>query len=287
MSNRPDNTPTPASDPGKEALARARAARAVLREQQALKEQRRQQAQIRRRLLLKNTARRTCCVYTLLNVLYFFIYFAVIYPIKGQPFADMIRGGTSIVGHAVFFAASLLSAFVYSLVLYKKPEKKQHPILAYFTSSSIWFTAVMAVCIAAHGIYLDMLYNQYAVTLSGIFLGPSFLLTSGVLLLSLCLPAVNRIYHAERMPLAIRAILHLFCVVMLIVLCIQCIAHGFATAADLLIFLVIFAVLYAFICVFCFAARSSIRREENEAEEYVSMFKNTPGKASEDNQKSN
>ncbi len=287
MSNRPDNTPTSAPDPGKEALARARAARAVLREQQALKEQRRLQAQIRRRLLLKNTAQRTCIVYTVLNVLYFILYFAVIYPIKGQPFADMIRGGTSIIGHAVFFAASLLSAFVYSLVLYKKPEKKQHPIPSYFSSSSIWFTAVMAVCIAAHGIYLDMLYNQYAVTLSGIFLGPSFLLTFGVMLLALCLPAANRIYRAERMPLALRVILHLFCVITLIVLCIQCIAHGFATAADLLIFLVIFAVLYTFICVFWFAAKSSIRREENDAEEYVSMFKKTPGKASDDNIESN
>ena len=38
MSNRPDLTPNPSSDPGKEALARARAARAVLREQEQIKE---------------------------------------------------------------------------------------------------------------------------------------------------------------------------------------------------------------------------------------------------------
>lgn len=283
MSNHPETTPNPSSDPGKEALARARAARAVLREQQLLKEQRQREKQMRRRLLLKNTAQRTCNVYTVLNILYFFIYFAVIYPIKDQPFSDMIRGGTSIAGHAVFFAASFLSAFVYSLVLYKKPEKKQKPILVYFNSSCIWFTAVMAVCIAAHGIYLDMLYNQYAVTQSGIFLGPSFLLTFGALLFALSLTAVNKIYRVEHMPLAIRAILHLVCVIILIALCFQTIAHGFATSADLLIFLVIFAVLYAFVCIFCFATKNSIRREENDAEEYESMFQKTPGKASDTN----
>ncbi len=280
MSNRPDTTPTPPSDPGKEALARAKAARAVLREQQERKEQQQKESLLRRRLLMKNTAYRTCIVYTALNILYFFVYIAVIYPIKEQPFADMIRGGTSIAGHAVFFAASVLTAFVYSLVLYRRTQTTPHALLAYLYRSCAWFTAVMAVCIAAHGIYLDMLYNPYNVTQSAIFLGPSFLLTFGALLFSLCLTAANRIYRNARMPLAIRAILHLFCVIILIVLCFQLLAHGFATSADLLIFLVVFAVLYSFICVFCFAAKSSIRREENDAEEYESMFKKTPGKAS-------
>lgn len=275
MSNRPDTTPNPPSDPGKEALARARAARAVLREQQEQKERRQQETQQRRRLLLKNTARRTCTVYTVLNLLYFLIYIAVIFPIKGQPFADMILGGTSIAGHAVFLAASALTAFVYSLILYRRPQREPHPIPAYLFRSCIWFTAVMWVCIAAHGIYLDMLYNPYDVTESAIFLGPSFLLTFSVLLFSLGLTAVNRIYRAERMPIAIRAILHLVCVIVLIAVCFQVIVRGFATAADLLIFLVIFSVLYAFVCVFCFATRSSIRREENDAEEYESMFQKT------------
>ena len=282
MSNRPDLTPNPTPDPGKEALARARAARAVLREQEQIREQRRQESQVRRRRLFKNTARRTCTIYAALNILYFLVYIAVIYPIKEQPFSEMILGGTSITGHAVFFAASLLSAFVYSLVLYRRQEKAAHPICTYLNQSSIWFTAVMAVCLAAHGIYLDMLYNQYNVTQSAIFLGPSFLLTFAVLLFSLCLTVANRIYHRDRLPLAIRAILHLLCVTLLIVLCIQTIAHGFATSADLLIFLVIFAVLYAFVCIFVFVTKGSIRREENEAEEYVSMFKKTPGKASDE-----
>ncbi len=280
MSNRPDLTPNPSSDPGKEALARARAARAVLREQEQIKEQRQLESQMRRRQLFKNTARRTCMIYTALNLIYFIVYIAVIYPIKEQPFSEMILGGTSITGHAVFFASSLLSAFVYSLVLYRRQEKAPHSVIDYLSQSCIWFTAVMALCLASHGIYLDMLYNPYNVTQSAIFLGPSFLLTFSTLLFSLCLTAVNRIYRAERMPIAIRAILHLVCVIVLIALCFQLIVHGFATAADLLIFLVIFTVFYAFVCIFVFAAKGSIRREENEAEEYESMFKKTPGKAS-------
>ena len=284
MSNRPDLTPNPSPDPGKEALARARAARAVLREQEQIKEQRQQEAEARRRRLFKNTARRTCMIYAALNLIYFLVYIAVIYPIKEQPFPEMILGGTSITGHAVFFASSLLSAFVYSLVLYRRQERAPHPVIAYLAHSSIWFTAVMALCLASHGIYLDMLYNPYNVTQSAIFLGPSFLLTFAVLLFSLGLAFVNRIYQSERLPLAIRAILHLLCVILLIVFCIQLIAHGFASSSDLLIFLAVFAVLYAFVCIFVFSAKGSIRREENEAEEYVSMFKKAPEKPADSEQ---
>lgn len=284
MSNRPDITPNPSSDPGKEALARARAARAVLREQEQIKEQKQQESLVRRRLLLKNTATRTCTLYTVLNILYFFIYIAVIYPIKDQPFSDMIRGGTSIVGHAVFFTASLLTAFVYSIVLYRRQEKKPHPVSTYLNQSCIWFTVSMALCLASHGIYLDMLYNPYAVTDAAIFLGPSFLLTFAVLLFSLGLTAANQIYRLERIPLAIRPLLHLIAVCTLMSVCIQAIAHGFSTNADFLIFLVIFAVLYAFVCIFVFAAKGSIRREENEAEEYESMFKKAPAKPSDNEQ---
>ncbi len=284
MSNRPDLTPNPSSDPGKEALARARAARAVLREQEQIKEQKQQESALRRRLFYKNTARRTCMLYAALNLVYFLIYIAVIYPVKDQPFSEMILGGTSIIGHAVFFAASFLTAFVYSLVLYRRAEKPMHPVFAYLSQSSIWFTAVMAVCLAAHGIYLDMLYNPYNVTQSAIFLGPSFLLTFAVLLFSLGLTIVNHIYRSERMPLAIRAILHLLCVILLIALCLQLVAHGFAASSDLLIFLVIFAVLYAFVAILVFTTKGSIRREENEAEEYVSMFKKPPTKALDDEQ---
>ena len=122
---------------------------------------------------------------------------------------------------------------------------------------------------------MDMLYNPYAVTKAAIFLGPSFLLTFGVLLFSLGLTAANRIFRIERIPSAIRPLLHLLAVCALMSVCIQAIAHGFSSNADLLIFLVIFAVLYAFVCIFVFAAKGSIRREENEAEEYVSMFKKT------------
>jgi len=195
----------------------------------------------------------------------------------------MIRGGTSVIGHGVFFAAALLSACVYSLILYRRPAKQPHAVGAYLSRSCIWFTITMGICIAAHGIYMDMLYNQYAVTDSAIFLGPSFLLTFAVLLFSLCLTAANRIYAIERFPIAIRAILHLFCVLILISLCLQVIAHGFAAAADLLIFLVIFSTLYALAAVFVFAAKGSIRREENDAEEYESMFQKTPKKTSDSN----
>ena len=275
MSNRPDLTPNPSSDPGKEALARARAARAVLREQEQIKEQKQKESLLLRRRLLNNTAHRTCMIYTVLNILYFLVYIAVIYPIKEQPFGEMILGGTSISGHAVFFAASLLSAFVYSLILYRRPEKTPHPICTYLRQSSVWFTVSMALCLASHGIYMDMLYNPYAVTKAAIFLGPSFLLTFGVLLFSLGLTAANRIFRIERIPSAIRPLLHLLAVCALMSVCIQAIAHGFSSNADLLIFLVIFAVLYAFVCIFVFAAKGSIRREENEAEEYVSMFKKT------------
>ena len=277
MSNRPDLTP--ASESGKEAIARARTARALLRAQKEQKEQKQKEKQLRLRALRKNTAYRTCTVYTALNIVYFFVYLAVIYPIKKQPFSEMILGGTSVVGHAVFFAASLLAAFVYSLILFRRPDVKRGPVRTYLGHSCIWFTTVMAFFVAAHGIYLDMLYNPYKVTDAAIFLGPSFRLTFGVLLFSLGLTLINRIYRAQRLHTAARVILHLFCVCMLISACIQGIAHGFATAADLLIFLVIFAVLYAFVCIFYYAAKGSIHREENDAEEYVSMFKKTPGKA--------
>ena len=275
MSNRPELTPNSSSDPGKEALARARAARAVLREQEQMKEQKQKESLMRRRLLWKNTACRTCMIYTALNILYFLVYLAVIYPIKEQPFPELSLGGTSIVGHAVFFAASLAAAFVYSLILYRRKEKAPHPIRTYLCQTGIWFTVSMALCLASHGIYLDMLYNPYAVTDAAIFLGPSFLLTFAVLLFSLGLTAANRIYRLTRIPTAIRPQLHLLAVCGLISVCIQGIAHGFSTNADLLIFLVIFAVLYAFVCIFVYAAKGSIRREENEAEEYVSMFKKT------------
>ena len=278
MSNRSDNRIP--SDSGKEALARVRTARALLREQQEQKERQQAEKQRLRRAFVRNTLLRTCTVYTALNILYFFVYLAVIYPIKEQPFADMILGGTSITGHAVFFAASLLAAAVYSLILYRRERKKPRAVLAFFAQSSIWFTAVMALCLAAHGIYLDMLYNQYAVTDSAIFLGPSFLLTFAVLLFSLGLTAANLIYRANRIPAAIRVILHLITVCFLISVCMQTLAHGFASNADLLIFLVIFAVLYSFVCIFVYATKGSIKREENDAEEYVSMFKKTPGKAS-------
>jgi hypothetical protein len=62
------------------------------------------------------------------------------------------------------------------------------------------------------------------------------------------------------------------------------IAHGFASAADLLIFLVIFAVLYAFVSILVFSLKGNVRREENEAEEYTSMFKKTPGKSGDSDQ---
>jgi len=78
-------------------------------------------------------------------------------------------------------------------------------------------------------------------------------------------------------------ILPLLCVLILISLCLQVIAHGFAAAADLLIFLVIFSTLYALAAVFVFAAKGSIRREENDAEEYESMFQKTPKKTSDSN----
>ena len=55
-------------------------------------------------------------------------------------------------------------------------------------------------------------------------------------------------------------------------------------SSDLLIFLAIFAVLYAFVCILVFAAKGSIRREENEAEEYVSMFKKAPEKPADSEQ---
>ena len=279
MSNRPSSTPPQPSDAGKEAMARARAARAVLREQNQKKELQQKEKDLRRRAFRKNTACRTCTVYAALNVIYFFVYLAVIYPIRQQPFDQMILGGTSIIGHGVFFAASFLAACVYSLILYRRPAKAPGAVHAYIRQSCIWFTLVMALFIAAHGIYLDMLYNQYAVTDSAIFLGPSFLLTFAVLLFSLLLTAANRIYSVKRFPTAIRAILHLICVIILFSVCIQGIAHGFASASDLLVFLVIFTVLYALIAVFVFAAKGNIRREENEAEEYESMFKKTPGKA--------
>ncbi len=282
MSKQPEQPHSRQTDPGREALARARAARSVLREQQEQREQQKQQSLRRRRALLKHTVLRTCCIYTALNILYFFVYLAVIYPIKEQPFSDMIRGGASIVGHAVFLAASLLTAFVYSLIRYKRQPKQPGRILQHLTQSSVWFTSIMWLCIAAHGIYLDMLYNQYAVTQAGIFLGPSFLLALGVLLFSLALPAINRIYTIERFPAGIRAILHLLCIMILLPICLQLIAHGFSTAADLLIFLVIFAVLYAFVCIFWFTAKGSIRREENDEEDYESMFIKTPGKASDE-----
>lgn len=280
MSNRPD-TSSP-GDPGKEALARARAARAVLREQEALKVKQQQDALIRRRAFFKNTLCRTAVLYTVLNVVYFFVYLAVIFPIKQQPFSDMLQGGTSIIGHAVFFAASLLSAAVYSLILYRHTAKELGPVRRYLTRSCIWFTVVMALCIAAHGIYLDMLYNPYSVTTAGIFLGPSFLLTFAVLLFSFCLTGINGIYRIERFPVAIRAILHVVSVCILIPLTFQLIAHGFSTAADLLVFLVIFVVLYAFAAVFYFSAKGTVRREENNEAEYESMFKKPSDKKSAD-----
>ena len=80
MSNRPSSTPPQPSDAGKEAMARARAARAVLREQNQQKEQQQKEKDLRRRAFRKNTACRTCTVYAALNVIYFFVYLAVIYP---------------------------------------------------------------------------------------------------------------------------------------------------------------------------------------------------------------
>ena len=272
MSNR-QTTP---SDPGKEALARARTARALLREQQEQKERQQAEKQLQRRAFCRNTAIRTCLVYTALNILYFFVYLAVIYPIKGQPFSDMIHGGTSVAGHAVFFAASLLAAAVYSLILIRRPNRKETALCRYLDQSCIWFTSVMALCVASHGIYLDMLYNPYAVTQSAIFLGPSFLLTFAVLLFAFVLPFVNRIFRIRRMPVVFRVILHLICVSILISVCIQTIAHGFSSNADLLVFLVIFAVLYVFVCIFVYATKGSIKRDENDAEEYESMFKKAP-----------
>jgi len=76
MSNRPESNSS--ADPGKEALARARTARALLREQNEIKEQRQKEKQRLAHAFRINTARRTCAIYTVLNIVYFLIYLAVI-----------------------------------------------------------------------------------------------------------------------------------------------------------------------------------------------------------------
>ena len=267
MSDHENKNPNPEAS-AKEALTRARAARQILREQ-AEEKQRAAEEKLRlRRAFQKNAAYRSC----VLNLVHFLLYLALIYPIKGQPFAEMIRGGTSVRGHLISLAAAVLTALIYSLILYRRPAKPAGAVRTYLVRACCWFTPLMFLLIAAHGIYMDMLYNEYAVTKSAIFLGPSFLLAVSTFGFSLCLTAANRIYRIRRFPAAIRAMLHLAATLVLAAVFFHILPHGFASAADFLVFLVIFSTLYALVCVFCFAARAAVRREENDEEEYESVY---------------
>ena len=271
MTDNENKNPNPEAS-AKEALSRARAARQILREQ-AEEKQRAAEEKIRlRRAFQKNALCRSCVLYTVLNLLHFLLYLALIYPIKGQPFADMIRGGTSVRGHLIFLAAAVFTALVYSLILYRRQTKPAGAVRTYLVRTCCWFTPLMFLLIAAHGIYMDMLYNEYAVTQSAIFLGPSFLLAFSTFGFSLCLTAANRIYCIRRFPAAIRAMLHLAATMVLAAVFFHILPHGFASAADFLVFLAIFSTLYALVCVFCLAARAAVRREENDEEEYESVY---------------
>ncbi|MBO5649792.1 MAG: hypothetical protein J6S76_07765 [Clostridia bacterium] len=272
-----NRSPERHSESEREALARARTAKAILREQEAERKRQTELRQQRSSAFFRSTGYLCCMLYALLNLLQFAAYAVIIFPTKGQPFTEMVRGGISISGHAIFFAVALFCAALYSLIRFKREVRAPGTVKKFLSHSCVWFTVITASLIAVHGIYMDLLYNQYDVTTAGIFLGPSYLIVFAAFAFSLCLTAVNRVYRLA-LPSALRVLIHLACVVTLISVFFQGIAHGFASASDLLIFLMVFSVIYALLATLYFSIQGAVDREKNDEQEYESIYNIPTGK---------
>ncbi|MBQ8578818.1 MAG: hypothetical protein IJ449_12780 [Clostridia bacterium] len=267
------NPPTPETlKATREVLARAKEAREAVHREAEEKERAAEEKRLHRNRFLLGTLRRSCVLYTVFNLLHFLLYLVFVFPTKEQALYDMMLGGISVTGHAVFYAAALLISLAYSLILYRKPPKTPGKLTAYLTKVCVWFTALQLLMIILYGLYLDMMYNPYAVTDARLLLGPSFLLAAACLGFSLCIPAVNRIYARETLPTALRVILHLTITLILAVVFFYLISSGFSSASDLLIFLVTFSLVYLFCCIFYYALRGAAKQEENDEEEYENIY---------------
>lgn len=254
------------------ALSRARSVREAVRAEAEEKERTANLKRERRIQYIKAVFRRSCFLYTVFNIIQFFAYLIVIYPYKDQPFSEMILGGISVIGHVYLLGASVLAALIYSLLLYRRPYKKPGAVIRYLTNVCIWYTGLQFLMIALHGLYLDMMYNPYAVTEANLFLGPSYLLSFACLGFSLCILFVNRIFQCTAMPTAIRVLLHLTLTLTLAAVFFHVLSSGFSSAADLLIFLVVFSFLYLVCCGLYYALHNAKERDDNEESAYTNVY---------------
>lgn len=268
----PNNQTPETEQAAREALARAKAARDAVKQEARDKEQALLEKKARRIAFLKGTFCRSCLLYTLFCILYFLAYLIIIFPQTGKTISAMLLGGVSVTGHALFYLAALLGAAVYSLVLCRQPQKAQGRVMRYLTASCIRFCGLQILTIALHGLYLDMLYNPYEITTAMLLRGPSFLLTFCSLGFALSITLCAGILRIERLHPILRFLLHLTSILTLTVIFFYVIASGFSKASDLLVFLCIFATLYAIAFAGYYAFRGARQKEENEEEGYENLY---------------
>ncbi len=256
----------------KEILARAKAAREEAKRAEADREAMALRKRKRRLSVLKTVFQRSCVIYTVFCLLHFLSYLIIIFPQSGKTFSAMMLGGSSVIGHALFYATALLMSAVYAFLCRNRPAKESSAAAAYLRTSAFWFFLLQLLTIALYGLYLDMLYNPYAVTDALLFRGPCFLLSFSCLGFALSITLANRILRIQKLHSITRAALHLASLLVLSVLFFYFIAGGFSSGSDLLIFLILFSVLYAA----CFGVYSAFRKSEeqeaNEEQEYENLY---------------
>ncbi len=255
-----------------ETLARARAAREEARAEAAVRELAQRTAKNRRLTFLKALFLRSCMLYLLFCILHFLTYLTIVYPKSGKAFFDMLLGGVSVKGHAIFYLAALITAGVYSALLYRQPPRTYNTFFRYISRTSVWYTGLQLLTIALYGLYLDMLYNPYAITEAMLLRGPSFLLSFSCLGFAFCINLANKILKLSRLQAVVRIVLHLFIVLLLSVVFFYLIASGFSRASDLLVFLVLFSALYIVCTVVGHLMRGAQQKDENEEQDYDNLY---------------
>ena len=214
-----------------------------------------------------------CMFYTALTLLIFLLYLIFVYSAQDKPFSEMLLGGISVLRHVILFGISLAAALLISVLTRKKPKKKPRSSLpGYLRRVCIAYTLLHALEMVLFGLYLDLLYNPYAVTDAVLLKGPCFLLQIVILAFSLVLPFINLLMKARRVPPFLRYLCHLLLLVIAVGVFFQLPANGFGSAKNFLIFSVLFAAGYLIVCLVRLLLSGAKKVDENDALDYQNVY---------------
>lgn len=216
---------------------------------------------------------RAASVFTLLDLFFTALFFAVIVPMRETPLSDILSGGIAIGHRAVMLVISLLIACIWVSVLRKRGALgSPSPTLAYFHQATLTYLAQIAVLICIHGFYLVTYYNEYIGIPSPLLRGPSFMLSFAALLFALVFPFLQKLLHTKRLPTLPRLSLHCVLCILLAYLSYVLFADAFASASSFLILCAAFVLCYILIAVLHFRFHSLKMQSENDAARYTPLY---------------